>query len=1565
MHLKTKSKFQFLLKWQSLLFVFAILFVFTISFFDILAAGETLNYSGNFTEAVANDGSLTGTRIITLTGDTFADPITLTTHLTVTNVPVGLTAVITRDSDTQLSLTFTGNATDHLNIHDVADLTITFLDGAFTTVATASDVANYIDSAGIVDFENQASLSYSGFFDERLENDGVVAGSSIVVTLTGDTFVNPGIGFTGGVDFTLTNVPAGFGYTLLYNNSTSATLVLTDPATNHLDANDISNLTLTFLDPAFTTEDASNVTNYINDSLVVDFDDQPYVTYSGSFTESVANDGSVTGSITLDLVGDTFIAGPLDLIIMFSNPPAGLVPQVTRNSDTQVEMSFTGNADSHLDSDDISDLTINCTNGSFTNTNSANVVDAIYSNGVVDFIPAEITYSGSFTETAANDGSVGGSIEATLTGDTFIAPGALGLGVDFTVGNLPASLSAAMTVSADSLVATLTLTGNADSHVDADDIANLTITFLDPAFNDSAAASDVVNYTYATGVIDFIPAELSYSGDFTEAIANDGSVSGSRVITLTGDTFADPIAQGVGNEVVLGNVPVGLIPVVTRDSTTQLTLTFTGNANSHLDADDISNLTTTFLDGAFIDTATASDVVNYTDNTGLIDFIPAEIVYAGDFTEAAGNDGSLTGSRAATLTGDTFVNGDDFLTEGVHFSLTNKPAGLTAIMGVSVTGQVATLTFTSTATDHADANDIANLTITFLDGAFINTATASNVTNYTDATGGIDFDDQALITYAGNFSEVSNADGSVTGSRLITITDDAFQAGIIASSLVEVTNVPAGLTAVLVRNSNIQLELTLTGNATNHLSVDDVSNLTVSFSDGAFVSTPIASNVTDYIDATAVVDFDDQPLLSYSGNFAETVANDGTVAGSRIITLAYDTFIVDPTGNVTIDNVPANLVAGMVIDSNTQLTVTLTGSAINHADIDDVSNITITFLDGAFTNTPVASNVDNYIENTGQINFADAASLSYSGDFTESVANDGTVTGSRIITLALDTFVDPITLTTHLDVTNVPVGLTAVVTRDSNMQLTLTLTGTAAAHANINDVSNLTVTFLDGAFTNTAAASDVIDYINTAGIIDFSDAPLLSYSGNFTETATNDGSVSGSRVITLASDTFVDPITLNTHLNVTNVPAGLSSVVTRNSASQLTLTLTGKATNHADANDISNLTIVFLNGAFTNTALASNVTNYTNATGIVGFDSPSGGGVFSPPPSSGSGTVSSFVDMAAESNMIIINLIPRNFVLYINSLINFQVEGDIVNSYTAKIQALDMFNGGIEILFNNGQVLSFLVGDLKEVDLNGDSQADISVSYNELTVNRIDLTFTKLVDTIFDIEEVEGFESEIVSLDENEGRLFKVFGKETVYLLENGKKRPIFNELAFNINGFNWDDVIFVGNLEQYPLGEVLYTGSFEGHIFMDGDLLKENNDAEVYLLEDGKKRHILNESIFNSKGFNWNMIYSVSDLDNYPLGEVIDFVFTDQYGEMISALFEQDLEILMRNDDIRRLQTLLASDPEVYPRGIIGGYFGLTTKEAVARFQMKYGVVESSSDIGYGRVGPATRAKLLEVFGR
>lgn len=75
------------------------------------------------------------------------------------------------------------------------------------------------------------------------------------------------------------------------------------------------------------------------------------------------------------------------------------------------------------------------------------------------------------------------------------------------------------------------------------------------------------------------------------------------------------------------------------------------------------------------------------------------------------------------------------------------------------------------------------------------------------------------------------------------------------------------------------------------------------------------------------------------------------------------------------------------------------------------------------------------------------------------------------------------------------------------------------------------------------------------------------------------------------------------------------------------------------------------------------------------------------------------------------------------------------------------------------------------------------------------------------------------------------------------------------------------------------------------------------------------------------------------------------------AGMFTRDLERGSRDNEVAKLQTLLARDGEIYPEGRITGYYGNLTAAAVRRFQKKYGLP------AVGRVGPLTRQKLEEVF--
>ena len=141
----------------------------------IIAPTPGINWSASFSEAGDNDGSVTGSITATLSNDTFADPITLGTHITAANVPAGLTIAVNRDNDTLVTVTLAGNAESHADTDDVSDLTLTFQDGAFTATGTANEVTNYAKTDGAVDFFSAPPTltSFSAAVDTTAEDTEV------------------------------------------------------------------------------------------------------------------------------------------------------------------------------------------------------------------------------------------------------------------------------------------------------------------------------------------------------------------------------------------------------------------------------------------------------------------------------------------------------------------------------------------------------------------------------------------------------------------------------------------------------------------------------------------------------------------------------------------------------------------------------------------------------------------------------------------------------------------------------------------------------------------------------------------------------------------------------------------------------------------------------------------------------------------------------------------------------------------------------------------------------------------------------------------------------------------------------------------------------------------------------------------------------------------------------------------------------------------------------------------------------------------------------------------------
>jgi Raf kinase inhibitor-like YbhB/YbcL family protein len=254
--------------------------------------------------------------------------------------------------------------------------------------------------------------------------------------------------------------------------------------------------------------------------------------------------------------------------------------------------------------------------------------------------------------------------------------------------------------------------------------------------------------------------------------------------------------------------------------------------------------------------------------------------------------------------------------------------------------------------------------------------------------------------------------------------------------------------------------------------------------------------------------------LSYS---SDTITEDGdgsvgdfTGSTPITITLTGDEFATNVTSTISVANVPGGLTLEFSRASSTTVEVTVSGAATNHTASDSVSNIEVKFTNTSFVNLS-ADSIPNSTKSDVKISFKDVANgtITYSGKtFTESSANDGSIDNKLTLTLSSDRNAYTYDDLSGLTIANVPTGLTAVKTKTSSTVVEISLTGSATAHANANDIANLSVSFADSVFTNDEGGSiGAIANTNTTNIsVNFTDTAVTGVSVSNSETRVGVGS---------------------------------------------------------------------------------------------------------------------------------------------------------------------------------------------------------------------------------------------------------------------------------------------------------------------------------------------------------------------------------------------------------------------------------------------------------------------------
>jgi hypothetical protein len=338
-----------------------------------------------FKETVSNDGSFDTSSTITLSGsDTFAlsaGTMVSGTHFTHT-FPAGITPVLTVNSNSQLTLTLTGKATNNQRI-DNAKGVITFLPAAFTGGAPNMTCMalyydfKFIDTYGIyfvdmTDATANAALTWKAFKIEKGDDPAFGAWRYAADALKFETYTKRLVCETGTKNITLlgsntqvgpaSNFTAPGAYpnqldirTASYTNWDGKTGYvgfdyLVDGLTCYgwfkvnVDANGNG---FTVTEYAYNTQPGSPITTGVTAKTGVTL--SPATLY-----ESDDNDGSVItkAAITLSTNSGTFTKSSGTLTVgtdyAISGVPAGLTAILTLESNSKVVVSFTGKATSHL-----------------------------------------------------------------------------------------------------------------------------------------------------------------------------------------------------------------------------------------------------------------------------------------------------------------------------------------------------------------------------------------------------------------------------------------------------------------------------------------------------------------------------------------------------------------------------------------------------------------------------------------------------------------------------------------------------------------------------------------------------------------------------------------------------------------------------------------------------------------------------------------------------------------------------------------------------------------------------------------------------------------------------------------------------------------------------------------------------------------------------------------------------------------------------------------------------------------------------------------------------------------
>jgi len=891
-----------------------------------------------------------------------------------------------------------------------------------------------------------------------------------------------------------------------------------------------------------------------------------------NFTESNLSDGLVEGSASIRISGETFTSAGGNLTVgtdfNITNLPAGLIPAIAISADGEVAtLTFSGNAVSSQDSDDVASIEITFNNSAFTG-NDANAVSNAVSASTgfgIDFTSSEVIYTSpvdvqdgvTFDQTTNISGE---DAFYNLDGTKLFVLGETGDNVS------QYSLSTPFTITSE-----LTLDGMFD-------VGNEEITPTGFFFSTNGQKMFVVG----SSGDDVNQYDLSKPYDVTETVSFEGSFSIAAQENLPqGISFSTDGSKmfitGQSSEVNQYSLtnPFDITTGVSFDGSP---LNVSGVDSNPTDLVFNADGTKLFIIGFAQRDLNQYNLVNPFDITSgvtfdagtfpslIFDFTPLGLSLSpsGDsflvigsgatsqynfdetgFAEGATNDGSVDGSIVIKLVNASFTNAGGSLMQGSDFNILNLPAGLVPNLTVAPNGIIATLTLSGAATGNNSSDDVIDLRFTFTNAAFTSNNAAA-IASTTDASSnlGISFRDNPSLIYGFDPFDLSvgatlesptfDISSQETSPTSMTFSADGTKMFVIGNSgndinqysLTNPFDIRTGV-AFELRNptGNNPQGITFSPDGTKMYLISTViSNLRV-----------LQYNLPSPFDlGTDVLVAEDLFTIPF-GSSGITFSNDGTkmfisnLSNDDITQYSLSTPF-DISGSVVVDG------SLSVPDAPTGIDFSPDGTTLFYVRANNTFPEVLSYeLETPFEITSGAS------LNAGNINLLETGSfhrgiavnpsgnrlfvLNSSGDdvlqynlntggFQETIANDGTVEGSLTIRFseASNSFNNPngsLLPGSDFNITNLPAGLTpaAAVSADGS-SLEITLSGTVG-NTNLEDISDLVFSFENSAFSNgdVNAVNNATNASSNIGI-DFLDSPEITYRSdgfNLNSTVTFDG----------------------------------------------------------------------------------------------------------------------------------------------------------------------------------------------------------------------------------------------------------------------------------------------------------------------------------------------------------------------------------------------------------------------------------------------------------------------------